>query len=134
MWLALYTEGSATLADAVFLIVDVEVEQFVEDVEEMKTASVVFEQDFDQETLAEFSSLRLIRLSLAEKQLKNLEATLDDMQTRGLLDASKRMSAKQELKAELTQKIEVLKLRNSEAADIVYLDEVEFYLKVIAGE
>ena len=100
----------------------------------MKTAHVVFEHKFDQDTLDEFSSLRLIRLGIAEKQLANLDETLDDLVERGYLESSRKENSKKELKSELTEKINTLRVRNLEAQDLIFLDEVEFYLKVIGDQ
>ena len=100
----------------------------------MKTAHVVFEHQFDQDTLDEFASLRLIRLGIAERQLANLDETLDELVERGLLESTRKENSKRELKSELTQKVNLLRVRNVEAQDIIFLDEVEFYLKVIGEQ
>ena len=100
----------------------------------MKTAHVVFEHDFDREPLEEFASLRLIRLGIAEKLLGNIDGTLDDLVARGLLEADHKEASRKELKSELTQKVNLLRIRNSQANELVFLDEVEFYLKVVGQD
>jgi hypothetical protein len=114
------------------VVVGVVVEFFLQESGIMKTASVVFEHQFDQETLSEFTSLRMIRLSLAQKQLADLDQTMSQMKSRGLIESSK--VDHQALKQELTQKIELLKFRNTQASDIVFVDEIEFYLSLIQDE
>lgn len=100
----------------------------------METAAVVFEHDFDAETLAEVKSLRIIRLCLAEKQLANISETLTQMVDRGLVKKSNDRTTMDELSSELKSKIAVLRSRTSLDSNAVYVDEIEFYLKLVTEE
>lgn len=100
----------------------------------METAAVVFEHDFDAETLAEVKSLRMIRLCLAEKQLANISETLTQMVDRGLVQKADEKKTMEELSSELKSKITVLRSRTSSESNAVYLDEIEFYLKLVTEE
>ena len=99
----------------------------------METAAVIFNQDFDSDTLAELSSLRFVRLGLAERQLANLDQTVTELVRRGLVPAGNIETCKSELRDELTGKVALLKSRTSENK-MVYADEIEFYLKLIQDE
>lgn len=98
----------------------------------METAAVVFEHDFDAETLAEVKSLRMIRLCLAEKQLANISDTLSQMVDRGLVQNSSDRSTMEELSSELKSKIKVLRERAS--SESIYFEEIQFYLKLVTEE
>ena len=100
----------------------------------METAAVVFEHEFDPETLAEVKSLRLIRLCIAEKQLANISETLSEMVKRGLVQGPDTSNTLMELSGELKSKIKLLRSRTSGENNAVYLDEIEFYLKLVTEE
>ena len=100
----------------------------------METAAIVFEHDFDSETLAEMKSLRMIRLCLAEKQLANVSETLTQLVGRGLVKRNQENVALEDLSKELKSKISVLRGRTSDETNNIYLDEIEFYLKLVGDE
>ena len=97
----------------------------------METAPLVMEHEFDEEMLNELSSLRNIRLCLAEKQLADAHKTLSDLKDRGI--TSQEEVSTQKITTELVQKIRMLRDRNKNPGS-VYVDELEFYLSMFGDE
>ena len=97
---------------------------------EMDTATVVFQHDFDEKTLEEFESLRLIRLSLAERLLSNPEKTINELLRRGLIAAKDKEKFRAELEGELAKKIKVLRDRSKDKKT-VFADEIKLYSDIL---
>jgi hypothetical protein len=96
----------------------------------METASVVFEHKFDESMLSEIESLRMIRLSLAEKLLNNLTGTVEEMMVRGLISQGSGHREVMELRGELTGRIRTLRDRLSNKG-VIYADEIELYIELL---
>lgn len=92
----------------------------------MEISSVVIEHGFDKEMLEQIDSLRMIRLNLAEKMLKDLDATAAALKERGLIDAAET----EELRQEATDRVKTLKARMGRP-DVVWADEVSLYVDLL---
>jgi hypothetical protein len=100
----------------------------VEDVE-MATASVVFKQDVDHEMMQDIVTLRSVRVALAERQLSDLDGTMNELVKRGLLGQREASSQRLSVASELQDKIQTLRERVGKS-DVIFADELEFFLKV----
>lgn len=96
----------------------------------MKSASVVFEHQFDEELLDQIESLRTVRLDLAVKMLSDLPKTITDLKARGMTLGHVPMIDEKELRSELEGKIEMLKSR-IHSPEVIYADEISFYVDLI---
>jgi len=92
----------------------------------MDTQKPIYEHGFDQETLDDFQQLRRLRLKIAEQQLENLTATVDELRAQGLLPEAPEDIQERAVEEELQEKIDELKQRMSNDR-AVFLDEISFY-------
>lgn len=95
----------------------------------MEIASVVFKHNFDKAMLDQIDTLRTVRLNMAEKMLREIDKVSEELRTRGLVGPNG--VDKNELKAELTDRIKTLRAR-LQRPDVVYTDEVSLYADLLA--
>jgi hypothetical protein len=95
----------------------------------MQSASVVIRQQLDQEMMDDIATMRGVRLALAERQLAHLDDTMVELAKRGLIGPGRAVKDRSAVREELHGKICDLRSR-VENNDVVYADELEFYLKV----
>lgn len=99
----------------------------------MKSTSVVFEHQFDEELLDQIESMRSVRLNLAVKMLSDLPKTINDLKTRGVTLGHEPTIDEDELRMELEDKIEMLRSR-IDTPDVIYADEISFYVDLIEAD
>ena len=99
----------------------------------MKSTSVVFEHQFDEELLEQIEDLRAVRLTLAEKMLSDLPKTITDLKAQGLAHGNVPEIDENELRNELEEKIAMLRSR-IENPDVLYADEISFYVDLIDND
>lgn len=90
-------------------------------------SSVVFERAFDPEVLEQIGALRTIRLNMAEKMLKEIEATSSQLTDRGLVAGSCNFM---ELRKELTERVTTLRNRMGRP-DVVFQDEISLFVELV---
>lgn len=95
----------------------------------MRSASVVIGQQLDPQMLEEIATLRGVRLALAEKQLANLDDTMNELGRRGLIGPGRASKDRAAVRDQLHDKITDLRSR-LDNTDVIYADELEFYLNV----
>ncbi len=94
--------------------------------------NLVVEHDFHPETIEQLASLRDIRLGLAKKQLANVDATLNELINRGLIECKDMAAMKVELESELLDRIKNLEKRSDTVtSNDVYFDELSLYVDLI---
>jgi len=96
----------------------------------MDTAAIILKHDLDQTVIEELESLRLVRLSLAEKLLKNIDKTKDELKRRGLVANLEKEIDHEDLKKELRHRVDVLKFRVAQK-NVVFVDEIELYADLL---
>ncbi len=99
----------------------------------MDTAAIILKHDLDQTVIDELESLRLVRLSLAEKLLKNIDGTRNELKKRGLVPRLEADFDSEDLKKELKHRIDVLKFRVAQK-NVVFADEIELYANLLDAE
>lgn len=99
----------------------------------MKSTSVIFEHQFDDDLLDQIESLRTVRLDLAVKMLSDLPKTITDLKARGMSLGHVPSIDEDELRTELVEKIDMLKSR-IENPDVLYADEISFYVDLIESD
>jgi len=92
----------------------------------MDTALPIYEHGFDQETLDDFQELRRLRRAIAAQQLLDIDHTVSELRSNGLLPEAPLEIQKQAVRDELKDKLADLDRRMADPAAI-YLDEVDFY-------
>jgi hypothetical protein len=90
---------------------------------------IIFEHDFDPQTITELEELRSVRLGLAERQLNEVEKTASSLQSQGLDASCDDHLFMTGLRNELEGKISLLKDRINQRG-VFYTDEVMFYLSI----
>lgn len=95
-------------------------------------ASIVFECPVDEETMKSMLDLRSMRLSIAKEQLRNIKRTVEELIERGLLEANERQTYADELRLALKDKVASLEVRARSGKEVVYADEIEMYLELLA--
>ncbi len=87
----------------------------------------IINHELDPLMIDQIDTLRTIRLNLAETMLKDLPRTFDELIQRGLLET---VAEIEELRVELTQKIDLLRDRLQNPT-IIYDDELSLYLDLV---
>lgn len=94
-------------------------------------ASVVFDVNLDDELLENIGSLRALRLEALNKQLSDIDSTLDFLEKQGALSSKERMTYRHAVQFEISEKIKAVEARVSDS-ETVYSDELELYLELLA--
>ena len=94
--------------------------------------SVVFDCEFDPETLKAIQDLRKIRRKVLVEQIRDIGGTLESLVQMGALKSSERMSYQKDILADLNAKIEQLDKRIEEESTI-FSDELEMYLDLLSN-
>jgi hypothetical protein len=93
--------------------------------------SVIIKHDFDQTTLEELKILRATRINLIKKQLQDVEGTVIELISRGLLAKEDKQEAMVDMKVELRSKLRELEDRQNQV-NTVYFDEILLYTDLIS--
>lgn len=97
-----------------------------------QSTNLIVEHEFHPETVEQLSSLRDIRLGLAKKQLANVDGTLNELISRGLIECKDVEAMRVELKNELLDRIKNLEQRSENlSSNDVYFDELSLYVDLI---
>jgi hypothetical protein len=95
------------------------------------TNSKLLEYEFDSQTISEFKTLQHLRLVLAQKQLEEVEFTIDELIKRNLLpkdcDRSKYIS---DLTIELQNKINSITDEMNKDDSAISSDDLKLYAKL----
>ena len=94
-------------------------------------ASVVFDVNLDNEVLENINSLRTLRLEALNRQLEDIESTLDFLELQGAISKSDRLKYKEAVAYDISEKIKTVRSR-IEKNDTVFSDELELYLELLA--
>lgn len=94
--------------------------------------SVVFDCNFEAETLVAINDLRKVRHDVLVKQISDIGETLDSLVKMGALESSERMSYQKQILDELNHKLDTLKERLT-TPETIYSDELEMYLDLLAS-
>lgn len=95
-------------------------------------ASVVFDCEFEPETLLAIQDLRKIRRDVLSKQVEEIGATLESLVGMGAIKSSERLSYQQKVVIDLSDKIKELDQR-IENPETVFSDEIEMYLDLLSN-
>ena len=93
--------------------------------------SVVFDVDLDNELLENIGSLRALRLEALNKQLSDIDSTLDFLELQGAITGPERMNYRHAVQFEISEKIKMVEERVKDNHTI-YSDELELYLELLA--
>lgn len=99
----------------------------------METASIVLDHKIDPQLVEEIESLRIIRLSLAEKLLQDFQGTVSELKSRGLIDDEATSEDLVEIRSGLNEKVVRLRERSANKG-VVFLDEIELYMNLIDND
>ena len=99
----------------------------------MKSTTIVYEHQFDEELLEQLENLRTVRLNLAEKMLSELPKTMTNLKAQGLPGGHHLVVDEKELRKELEDKVSLFRSRIKHP-DIVYADEISFYVDLIDND
>ena len=94
--------------------------------------TVVFDCEFDPETLKAIQDLRKIRKNVLESQIKDISGTLESLVRMGALKSSERMTYQKDIISDLSFKIAELDKRIEEESTI-FSDELEMYLDLLSN-
>lgn len=94
-------------------------------------ASVVFDVNLDDELLENIGSLRALRLEALNKQLSEIDSTLDFLELQGALTKDERITYRYAVQFEISEKIKLVESRVKDNKT-VYSDELELYLELLA--
>ncbi len=94
-------------------------------------ASVVFDVNLDNELLENIGSLRALRLEALNKQLTEIDSTLDFLELQGALSKEERVTYRHAVQFEIAEKIKLVESRVRDN-ETVYSDELELYLELLA--
>ena len=94
-------------------------------------ASVVFDVNLDNELLENIGSLRALRLEALNKQLTEIDSTLDFLELQGALSKEERVTYRYAVQYEIAEKIKMVESRVRDN-ETVYSDELELYLELLA--
>jgi hypothetical protein len=94
-------------------------------------ASVVFDVSLDEELLENIGSLRALRLEALNKQLTDIDSTLDFLELQGAITQSERVTYRHAVQFEISEKIKMVESRVRDN-ETVYSDELELYLELLA--
>ena len=94
-------------------------------------ASVVFDVNLDDELLENIGSLRALRLEAFNKQLSEIDSTLDFLELQGALTKDERITYRHAVQFEISEKIKLVESRVKDNKT-VYSDELELYLELLA--
>ncbi len=96
-------------------------------------AVVVFECPIDEATLSSIQELRLLRIEVLQKQIKQIDKVLETLMEQGTLQEHEREPYKEVILAELQDKCEELQNR-LQSQQTVYSEELELYLEVLTSQ
>jgi polyhydroxyalkanoate synthesis regulator phasin len=96
-------------------------------------AVVVFECPIDESTLASIQELRILRIEVLQKQIKQIDKVVETLMQQGDLQADERVPYREVILAELQEKCEELQNR-LDNRETIYSDELELYLDVLTAE
>ncbi len=94
-------------------------------------ASVVFDVNLDNELLENIGSLRALRLEALNRQLTEIDSTLDFLELQGALSKEERVTYRYAVQFEIAEKIKMVESRVRDN-ETVYSDELELYLELLA--
>lgn len=96
-------------------------------------AVVVFECPIDDATLASIQELRLLRIEVLQRQIREIDRIVETLLEQGTLQAEERGPYREVILAELQEKCEELQSR-LDSRETVYSDELELYVDVLTAE
>ena len=94
-------------------------------------ASVVFDVNLDDDLLENMGSFRALRLEALNKQLSEIDSTLDFLELQGALTKDERITYRYAVQFEISEKIKLVESRVKDNKT-VYSDELELYLELLA--
>ena len=94
--------------------------------------AAILEQHFDKGLLSQIDSLRMIRLTMAENMMRDLDRTETELKTRGLVAGEEKMD-RDDLKKELGERIKIMRER-IQRPDVVYPDEISMYVEMLEND
>ena len=94
-------------------------------------ASVVFDVNLDDELIENIASLRALRLEALNRQLTDIDSTLDFLELQGSISHEERLTYRDAVQHEIAEKIKLVEARIRDD-DTVYSDEIELYLELLA--
>ena len=94
--------------------------------------AVVFECDFDSETVNALKDLRMIRRGVLIQQIHEIDSTLKHLVEDGAITPDEVESYKDKVLADLNGKLDQLECRMDDP-DTIYSDELEMYLDLLSN-
>ena len=94
--------------------------------------SVVFDVEFEPETIAAIDDLRKVRRDVLKTQISEMRETLDSLVSMGALKEFERVAYEEKIKADLSDKLDALEER-LKFPETLYADELELYLELLAN-
>ena len=96
----------------------------------MNAIPALIQHDLDKQTIEEINDLRIVRLGIAEKQLKNIKETAQRIsQQDGFQDSDNNDILVMQLRIQLVKKINMLKERVKNP-EVLFPDELAQYLEI----
>ncbi len=93
-------------------------------------AEVVFECPLDELTLTSINDLRLIRRDVLKRQIKEIDAVVATLLSKGVFPHEERNEYKKMILEDLRDKCAEIEIR-LRAPKVVYSDEIELYIDVL---